>query len=168
MSRINNILSKLPNPYVILLIGPPLVGKTSFIKEAAGVSLFEVVSRDQIIMDMANTDNYEEAYSTVNQREVDSQLKSRIESLSKLNSNVIVDMTNLSSKRRRTTLRYFGKEYYKVGIVFPIVDWEEMKKRNEKREREEKKHIGEHIIKRMIGSYQSIRPEEGFNKVISL
>jgi hypothetical protein len=55
-----------------------------------------------------------------------------------------------------------------VAVIFPILEWEEYQTRNEKRKREEKKWIPEHIIRNMIKSYQPIREEEGFDRVMSL
>ena len=77
-------------------------------------------------------------------------------------------MTNMTSKRRSNTLSNFGDEYTKIGVIFPIVGMDEYKRRNDKRELEESKFIPEHVIKRMISSYQKIREDEGFDKIISL
>ena len=82
--------------------------------------------------------------------------------------NVIVDMTNLTSKRRKHTLSHFGDDYTKIAVIFPLIEWDEFISRNEKRKREENKTIPEHVIKRMISSYQAIRDDEGFDKVVSI
>jgi hypothetical protein len=77
-------------------------------------------------------------------------------------------MTNMTSKRRQHNLQHFGDDFTKVAVIFPILEWEEYQTRNEKRKREEKKWIPEHIIRNMIKSYQPIREEEGFDRVMSL
>jgi hypothetical protein len=56
----------------------------------------------------------------------------------------------------------------KVAVIFPILEWDEYRKRNTKRQQEEMKFIPENVIKNMISSYQPINPSEGFDKVISL
>lgn len=159
-------LKSLKEPYVILLIGPPLSGKTTYIKNNFPNDI--VISRDKIILDVYGSDNYDEAFNSVNQKEVDSILQSQFIYANKNRENVIVDMTNMSSKRRRHTLSYFDKDYYKVGIIFPILTDEEYEKRNTQRSLDENKTIPMQVIKRMIFNYQVIIEKEGFNKIISL
>jgi predicted kinase len=45
-------LEKLKEPYVIILIGPPLSGKTTWIRQNFEPGTFELISRDQIVMDV--------------------------------------------------------------------------------------------------------------------
>jgi predicted kinase len=162
-----NLVSNLKQPYILIFIGPPLSGKDTVLKQM-DLSNITVISRDDILMSLADTDDYSEAFNTVNQKEVDIELQRQLREYSDAGKNVIINMTNMTSKRRRHNLEYFGNEYTKVAIIFPILDWEEYQSRNEKRKREENKWIPEHVIKRMIGSYQSIREEENFDRVISL
>jgi hypothetical protein len=89
-------------------------------------------------------------------------------SANKEKKNVIVDMTHMGSKRRKQNLKYFTKEYYKLGVIFPILSDEEYVRRNQKRIDEENKNIPMSVIKGMISTYQTIQPDEDFNKVISL
>ena len=77
-------------------------------------------------------------------------------------------MTNLTSKRRRTTLNHFDVNYTKIAVVFPIIDWDEFMRRNKKRELEENKVIPEHVIKKMLSFYQPIKSDEGFDHIVSL
>ena len=77
-------------------------------------------------------------------------------------------MTNMTRKRRISNLDYFGDEYYKVAVIFPILDESEYERRNLKRKEEEHKWIPPHVLKSMISSYQSVTKEEGFDKIISL
>lgn len=160
-------LNKLKEPYVILLIGPPLSGKTTFIRNTFKDETFELISRDQIIMDVYGSDDYNEAFNRVDQKEVDKVLVNTMLSVSKSKKNAIIDMTNLSSKRRKYNLSFFN-DYYKMAIIFPILDDSEYEKRNSKRTLEENKTIPMHVIKNMISSYQPIKHDEGFNRVVSI
>jgi hypothetical protein len=81
--------------------------------------------------------------------------------------NVIINMTNLTSKRRKHNLSFFPN-HYKVGIIFQLLEKSEYDRRNAKRFEEENKHIPQHVLTRMISSYQTIGDKEGFNRVISL
>lgn len=159
-------LKELKEPFVIILIGPPLSGKTTWIRENFPTT--EVISRDEIVMDLYGSRNYGEAFNRVNQKEVDRVLHQKFEDANKEKKNVIIDMTHMTSKRRRFNLNYFSNDYYKLGIIFPILDDEEYRKRNLKRIKEENKDLPMRIIKNMIASYQPVSPEEGFNKIISL
>lgn len=156
----------LPEPFVILLIGPPLSGKTTWIRE--NFSTTDVISRDEIVMEVHGSRNYTEAFNNVNQKEVDKVLNQRFLDLSSQKKNVIVDMTNMTLKRRRATLNYFSDDYYKMAVIFPILSDDEYGRRNLKRIKEENKDLPMHVIKNMISSYNPISPDEGFAKVISL
>jgi predicted kinase len=159
-------LKNLKEPFVIILVGPPLSGKTSFIRQNFPDT--EVISRDEILMDVWGSKNYDEAFNGVNQREVDRVLHQRMVSANDAHRNVIIDMTHMTSKRRKNNLDYFSDDYYKLAIIFPILDESEYERRNLKRAAEENKSIPMHVIKSMISQYQTIREDEGFDKVYSI
>jgi predicted kinase len=159
-------IKNLKEPFVIILIGPPLSGKTTFIRENFPTT--EVISRDEIVMEVYGSKNYTEAFKSVDQKEVDKVLAQRFLDANKEKKNVIVDMTHMASKRRKQNLNYFTDDYYKLGVIFPILTDDEYVKRNQKRIEEENKDLPMGIVKSMISSYQPITSDEGFNKVISL
>lgn len=159
-------IKNLKEPFVIILIGPPLSGKTTWITENFPTT--EVISRDEILMEVYGSRNYGEAFQKVDQKKVDSILHKRLTDANENKINVIVDMTHMGSKRRKFNLSFFDKDYYKLGVIFPILSDEEYIRRNKKRNEEENKNIEMYIIKRMISQYQPIREEENFNRVISL
>lgn len=161
-------VNKLKEPYVLILIGPPLVGKTTWIKKNFADKEVKLISRDQIVLDVYGSDDYDEAFKNVDQKRVNNVLESTLTKASENEENVIVDMTNLTSKRRKHTLSYFDDNYSKIAVIFPPVDWDEVQKRNEKRKREENKTIPEHVLKNMLSSYQPVSHEEGFDKIVSL
>lgn len=159
-------IKNLKEPFVIILIGPPLSGKSTWIRENFPTT--EVISRDEIVMEVYGSRNYTEAFKSVDQKEVDKVLTQRFLDANKEKKNVIVDMTHMASKRRKQNLNYFTDDYYKLGVIFPILSDEEYEKRNQKRIEEENKDLPMGIVKSMISSYQPITSDEGFNKVISL
>ena len=160
------MIKNLKEPFVIILIGPPLSGKTTWVRK--NFPDVEVISRDEILMEVYGSDNYDEAFKNVNQRRVDKVLHERLVSANDEMKNVIIDMTHMTSKRRKHNLDYFGDDYFKLGVIFPILSNDEYESRNQKRSTEESKFIPMGVIKRMISSYQSIRSDEGFDKIISL
>jgi predicted kinase len=159
-------IKNLKEPFVIILIGPPLSGKSTWIRENFPTT--EVISRDEIVMEVYGSRNYTEAFKSVDQKEVDKVLNQRFLDANKEKKNVIVDMTHMASKRRKQNLNYFTDDYYKLGVIFPILTDDEYVKRNQKRIEEENKDLPMGIVKSMISSYQPITSDEGFNKVISL
>ena len=159
-------LKQLKEPFVIILIGPPLSGKTTWIRENFPTT--EVISRDEIVMEVYGSRNYTEAFKNVDQKEVDKVLSQKFLDANLSKKNVIVDMTHMASKRRKQNLNYFTNDYYKLAVIFPILSEDEYERRNQKRIEEENKNLPMAIVKSMISSYQPITPDEGFNKVISL
>jgi predicted kinase len=159
-------LRNIKEPFVIILIGPPLSGKSTWIRENFPDTT--VICRDEILMDVYGSRNYTEAFKNVDQKEVDRVLQQSLVDANKEKKNVIVDMTHMGSKRRKQNLNYFTNDYYKLAVIFPILSDEEYVRRNQKRIEEENKNIPMSVIKSMISSYQTISPEEGFKKVISL
>jgi predicted kinase len=159
-------LKYLKEPFVIILIGPPLSGKSTWIRENFPTT--EVISRDETVMEVYGSRNYTEAFNNVDQKEVDRVLTQKFLDANAAKKNVIVDMTHMASKRRKQNLNYFSNDYYKLGVIFPILSDDEYVRRNQKRIEEENKDLPMGIVKSMISSYQPITPDEGFNKVITL
>ncbi len=156
----------LPTPYILILCGPPLSGKTTFIKKY--FPDIEVISRDEIVMELYGSRNYSEAFKNVDQKKVDKTLRDRMTEYGKEGRNVIIDMTNLSEKTRKRNLSYFIKDYYKVAIAFPILSNEEYKRRNEFRKEKENKFIPDGLLRNMISSYKIPTLKEGFDEIIIL
>lgn len=161
-------IKHLKEPWVLTLIGPPMSGKDTWIRQNFNLDEIVMISRDQILLDVYGSDNYDEAFKNVDQKEVDRVLVSTFINASKDKRNVIINMTNMTRKRRISNLDYFGDEYYKVAVIFPILDEAEYERRNLKRKEEESKWIPPHVLKSMISSYQSVTKEEGFDKIVSL
>ena len=162
--NINQLKNK---KFLILLIGHPLVGKSTFIKNKLNNLDFNLISRDNIILELSSTKEYNKAWDEVNHKEVDHILNKRIDNSILNNESVVIDMTNLTKKRRKGFINRFN-DYYKVGILFDILSSDEIKSRNEKRNNEESKYINESIINTMISSYQTPTKEEGFDKIINV
>jgi predicted kinase len=155
-------------PFVIILVGHPLCGKSTWINENYKNTNVTIISRDNIIMKLHGSSDYTKAYNEVNQKEVDSLLLQDFKDCAAAHVNVIVDMTNMTSKRRKQNLSYFGNNYTKVCVVFPILDESEFIRRNDIRTIKENKHIPLNAIHNMIKSFQVPTKEEGFHEIISI
>ncbi len=157
---------KLKEPFVILLVGPTLSGKSTWIRN--NYTDVNVISRDEIVMEVAGTRDYNDAFKTADHKVVDKFLSERLTEANSTKTSTIVDMTNMVSKRRKQTLNYFDSDFYKVAVVFPILSDEEYEKRNIDRNAKENKWIPPQVIKSMINSFEMPTTEEGFDNIISL
>jgi len=159
-------MEKIKEPFVMMLIGPTLSGKSTYIR--SNYPSAEVISRDEIVMEVFGSRDYNSAFKEVDQKEVDRRLADRLTAAAAAKKNVIVDMTNMTVKRRMATLRNFGKDFTRVAVVFPILSDEEYEKRNIDRNAKENKWIPPFVIKSMIDSYQEPSPVEGYDRTIFL
>jgi predicted kinase len=159
-------MEKIKEPFVMMLIGPTLSGKSTYIR--SNYPSTEVISRDEIVMEVFGSRDYNSAFKEVDQKEVDRRLADRLTAAAAAKKNVIVDMTNMTVKRRMATLRNFGKDFTRVAVVFPILSDEEYEKRNIDRNAKENKWIPPFVIKSMIDSYQEPSPVEGYDRTIFL
>ena len=156
----------LKEPFVMLLVGPTLSGKSTWIRN--NYPTINVISRDEIVMEVAGTRDYNRAFETVDQKLVDRVLAERLTGANLTKTSTIVDMTNMTVKRRGQTLRYFDDSFYKIAVVFPILSDEQYQMRNIDRNSKENKWIPPSVIKSMIDSYQYPTIEEGFDNIIFL
>ena len=150
----------------MMLIGPTLSGKSTYIRN--NYPNIQVISRDEIVMEVFGSRDYNLAFKEVDQKEVDRVLATRIKEANDLKTSVIIDMTNMTVKRRMATLRNFDKDFSRVAVVFPILSEEEYTKRNIDRNAKENKWIPPFVIKSMIDSYQEPTLEEGYDTTIIL
>ncbi len=150
----------------MLLIGPTLSGKSTYVR--SNYPDTTIISRDEIVMEVAGTRDYNKAFNEVDQKLVDKILSERLTESNSEKTSTIVDMTNMTIKRRLQTLRYFDDTFYKVAVVFPILSSEEYQKRNIDRNAKENKWIPPFVIKNMINSYQEPTEEEGYDRIIKL
>ncbi len=155
---------KTKSPFVIILSGIPMSGKSTWVRENYPDVL--AISRDELVMEVAGTRDYNLAFKTVDQKAVDKLLAKRITDAATQKVDVIIDMTNLSRKVRVKNLSYFSSDYYKVSVVLPILDSEEYKRRNDFRSINENKFIPPFVIKSMMDSFVLPTDDEGFDKII--
>lgn len=150
---------------IFILIGVPMSGKSTWIKN--NYPNTKVISRDNIVLEVHGTNDYNKAFKEVNHKEVDKILNLRLLEASNSNSDVIIDMTNMTVKRRRSTLNYFTN-FHKEAVVFPVLSDDEYERRNNIRTVTENKSISLSILKSMFDSYQEPSLEEGFDEITIL
>ena len=155
-------------PKVILLIGPPLSGKDTYLK-SKDFSDFTMISRDDILMSLHDTNDYSEAFHKVDHKLVDRLLNQKIQDCIDNKKNVIINMTNLTKRGRNRHLSKFpNSDYEKIAVVFPKLDIAEYINRNLKRKNEENKFIPLNVIESMISNWEDVTSDEGFDQIIKL
>ena len=162
-----SIFNNINRPYILILVGHPLVGKSFFCKlfKSEVNDNIKTISRDDIVLEVYGSDDYNMAFDYVDQKEVDKILTQRLIQAGLQSDDVIIDMTHMASKRRMKNLLKFPN-HTKVAIVFPHLDDDEIIRRNQYRLITEKKSIPLSVIKDMIKNYQEPNKEEGFDEII--
>mgnify|MGYP001001302973 CR=1 FL=1 len=148
---------------LILMVGVALSGKSTFIKKIS--EYCEVISRDDIIMELGEGLSYSEAWGTVSQKQVSAILKSRLVAAAKSDKNVVIDMMNHRPKGRKAHLKLFPN-HTKIAVIINVPDLNVLLERNEKRNREEGKFISEGVLTNMLSIYTSPTKDEGFDYII--
>lgn len=113
---------------IIYMIGIPNSGKSTYIKELTKFNDFKVISRDDIIMNLSNTDDYNKAFNEVNQDLVDSEYNKLYNLYMQNKENFIIDKTNTTYKTRNKNIKEFNS--HKIGICFCIGLSEILKRNN--------------------------------------
>ena len=108
--------------------------------------------------------------------EINSILKDKINNAATSGENIVVDMTNMNSKARQNALnaiKGYENEFHKIAVVFPFQGAESIiKKVAAKRAKQIKdaggsKNIPDVAFDRMFASYEDVKPEEGFDQIIT-
>ena len=122
-TRIKKLIEGLDRPYVLVLIGPPLSGKTTFVNEVLEKGTFEHISTDKTLMefDKKQDGNYDRAWSEADWKKVRKTVKDQMRSCNEEKRNAVIDFTNLRSKRRQSSLSFFDKDFYKIAVIFPVL-----------------------------------------------
>jgi putative nucleotidyltransferase with HDIG domain len=116
---------------VVILVGPPNAGKSTFLKTFAQNDL--VLCRDEVITSLHPKLSYDEAYRKTDSKEVDRLFNDLVQKAAREKvEKVYFDLTNMSPKSRRRNLGAFGKEYKTEMVVF-LTSYEDLMSRNKNR-----------------------------------
>jgi hypothetical protein len=168
-----------------LLIGPPAVGKSTWIKKTYGDNLPYVISRDNFVDQVAAEIGvtYNEMFSSKEpfvkeaNKKVDRLVEEKIDLAKYCNKDIVVDMTNLTLGRRNKNSKAISgveDKYKKIAVLFNFLDNEEIifstaqKRAKIIKESGNTKDISKFILTSMIKSYQEITPEENFEEIINI
>jgi len=148
-------------PWIEVLIGVPGSGKSTFLgnrcytPESAPV----IISRDNVLMEFAEANNIKGNYSEVwksltdeDQKIIDQVLEDNFKKAFRNNQNMIIDMTNCSSKSQRKWVNKCNNKYRAKAVVF-ATPYNEVQRRLAKREQETGKSIPDFVIQNMMKSF---------------
>lgn len=157
---------------VIILTGLPCPGKSTLINILNEDEHYIVLSRDNLLMQTVKSINeneftYNQAYDLIHSDDrllkmFNNLFEDKISELAKLNVPIIIDMTMMSLKSRRTMMAKFGKRNYKSVVLMTSLDL--IKKRNEIRSLNGKS-ISDDVNLLMMKSFIMPVKEEGFSTI---
>ncbi len=150
---------------VILLIGAPGSGKSTWAKNNS--DNYFIASTDNIIEQWGKEVGmkYHEAFEHFDFNKANTKMNKEIKQAVKDNKSVIIDRTNMTVKGRAKFLKMFPSSYKKIAVVFEN-DYETLKARLIKREKETGKHVPAFVLTNMLNNYQQPTKEEGFDNLI--
>lgn len=157
-------------PVVYMLIGPPGIGKSTYIKETLlPYGEYTVVSTDDIFEEKGKKLglSYNEAFIEFDFKEVEKEFFVKLKIAITERQDIIIDRTNMALKFRRKVLNLFPKEYIKIGILFDFSNREKLDAQLSKRLSETGKYISKKTVDRMLESYKEPTLDE-FDQIIKI
>jgi hypothetical protein len=168
---------------VYVLIGPPGVGKSTYIRNNSALRDATIISRDNIVERVAEENGYTYTQMFGNtpelkelNKQINNQLAISIDSASKSEKDVVVDMTNMNVSSRANILNKFPKnKFIRIALDFmpDESNFDNLMKSNDFRNSELKnkgkdKDISRNVLRSMFDRYEPPTEEEGFDRVTDI
>lgn len=162
--RFNNYITEDKQKEIILLIGLPASGKSTYISKLKGD--YVIVSNDLYVEKIAKKMGltYTEAFGKIGRDDTLNNTRKEFDKALSRGRNIVVDNTNMTVKERSYFTKSTSEDYKKIAIIFKISD-AELKKRLDKRGKKSGKIIPDEVIERMKGKYQPPTKKEGFDEI---
>jgi predicted kinase len=155
---------KLSTSKVTVLVGPPCVGKTSYLKT---FDYDFAISSDDIVDILTKRAGiyYHEFFKYPPNSNIKISHNRIFEQLIKESKNfehVVWDLTNLTKRSRKRIFNFYPLATFKA-VVFDFQGSESLiLKRNQLRFKQQRKYVDEIAIKNMFSSYEPVSDNEGF------
>jgi predicted kinase len=152
---------------VTILIGPPCVGKTSYLKT---IDYDFVISSDDIVELLTSRagKNYHDFFKYPSNSPIRKEHNEIFKQLiieSKSFAHVVWDLTNLTKKARKRIFNHYHQPNFNA-VFFDFLGNEKLiLERNKLRFKQQDKYVDESVIKSMFLSYEPIDVKEGFSEV---
>ncbi len=160
-------LEKFKTPILYVLVGLPVSGKSTWIKNNCDSS-FVIISTDNELEALAESTGttYNEAFNK-HYDQAATKAKARFAKALKDNANIVWDQTNLTINKRRKVLSQVPRRYSKICVVF-IFDRDTLNVRLDTRHKETGKFIPQSVVDDMEKSFSYPTESEGFDKIIEV
>lgn len=119
-------------PKATFLIGLPCSGKSTYYND--NKHLGKLISRDDILLDLAETMDYNEAWNKVDQKEVDKLFREKLQLTMKEKEDIVIDRTNLTYKGRMKFVNQLRQNRYNIHYKVFLIPYETLMRRNGDRE----------------------------------
>lgn len=151
-------------PELIMMVGIPASGKSTFIKQYESTPGYVVVGTARILERIATEQDisYNQALELY-YKQANKEMNSAVNEAIDAGLSVIWDQTNLSKKSRSFKLNSFPANYKKLAVVVRCSNAEEHKRRLNSRPG---KTIPQHVLNSMIANFEMPTTDEGFDQVI--
>ena len=139
-------------PEITFMIGIPYSGKTTLLKKYTD----NIVSRDDIVMELSPNMTYSEAFANVDHKKVDKILLARFNRAVKQRQDIFIDMCNTSKKSRNKFLSGNTdvlKEYKRIANVLLIGESELHKRMRQRQDKTIPQNVIDNFIKKMSIPY---------------
>jgi len=170
-TAIAHLLSNWVSPSYIMLVGPPAVGKSTFLSKFLKEihEKFYIASTDDLVEREAARLRltYSEAFNKCNQKSLKREMEDGIEKAILTRTNVIHDQTNMGRKSRAGKLKSVPESYNRICLNFTVDD-RVLQQRLDERAKLTGKVIPPSVMKNMFDSYNAPLKDEGFDLIIEV
>lgn len=175
--------------HVYILVGPPGVGKSTWVQNS-GIANPYIISRDALVeeyiepLGLQYDDMFEKPGIHQDQKDliqlhnnsINRNLVQRFADAAR-HDNIVIDMTNMSKRTRQRNINRLGLSRRGIHLTAVVFDWNndieglqdviDARSRSY-RERGQSKSIGPDILNRMVNSFQDVDSTEGYNEIIRI
>ena len=139
-------------PEITFMVGIPYSGKTTLLKKYTD----NIVSRDDIVMELSPNMTYSEAFANIDHKKVDEILMTRFNRAVEKRQNIYIDMCNTSKKSRNKFLSgntHVLKEYWRIANVLLIGESELHKRIGMRKDKAIPQNVIDNFIKKLSIPY---------------
>ena len=139
-------------PEITFMVGIPYSGKTTLLKKYTD----NIISRDDIVMELSPNMTYSEAFANVDHKKVDEILMTRFNRAVEKRQNIFIDMCNTSKKSRNKFLcgnTHVLKEYWRIANVLLIGESELRKRIDMRKDKVIPQNVIDNFIKKLSIPY---------------
>jgi len=132
---------------ITIMIGLPASGKSTIANSLGQI----VLSRDNFVLELSGHNNYNLAFNSVDQVEVDTCFNNQLSELCNSGKSFIIDKTHMTAKSRNKSTQIARSKGYKIKFIVVMTSYQTILERNKNRDN---KFIPEYVIENMMKSFE--------------